>query len=135
MNITTILDLITARETATSQATTQIREQIAQLTARLAQLDRELADLATTRTTLRTITTTEFTTDDPTIASAPYQQILTVLTTTATAMRARDICVALEVDPTPKQVESTRAKLKRMAGRGVLTETEPGMFTLAPKQA
>jgi hypothetical protein len=56
-----------------------------------------LADLATTRTTLRGLTAAEFTADDPTIASAPYQQILAILDTTATGMRAEDICIALGV--------------------------------------
>ena len=71
MNITTILDLIAEREAAASQSARHLREQIAQLTADLAQVDRELADLATTRTTLRAIAAAEFTTDDPKIASAP----------------------------------------------------------------
>jgi hypothetical protein len=134
MHLTAILDLIAAREAAATEAAQRLREQITQLTADLAQVDRQLGDLATTRTTLRTLATAEFTTDDPTIASAPYQQILAVLATAATAMRARDICVTLGVDLTPKHVEGARAKLKRMVGRGVLTETEPGMFAIAPKK-
>jgi hypothetical protein len=106
----------------------------ASLTAELAQIERELADLATTRTTLRGLTAAEFTADDPTIASAPYQQILAILDTTATGMRAEDICIALGVEPSPKHVEGARAKLKRMVNRQILTEDEPGVFTLAPKR-
>ncbi|MEV0398373.1 hypothetical protein AB0I07_35465, partial [Polymorphospora rubra] len=71
---------------------------------------------------------------DPTIASAPYQQILTVLATTTTGMRAKDICIALGVEPLPKHVESARAKLKRMVNRKILTEAEPGIFTLTEKR-
>ncbi|MFI6823464.1 hypothetical protein ACIBJE_21280 [Micromonospora sp. NPDC050187] len=104
------------------------------LTAELARVDTELADLATTRTTLRTLAAAKFTADDPTIASAPYQQILEALATTPTGMRAKAICLALGVEPSPKHVESTRAKLKRMVNRRILTEDEPGIFTLAQKR-
>ncbi|WP_018255561.1 hypothetical protein [Salinispora mooreana] len=49
-------------------------------------------------------------------------------------MRAKGICLALDVEPSPKNVEGTRAKLKHMVNRHVLTENEPGVFTLAPNQ-
>lgn len=133
MNVTTILDLITEREAAAGQTAALLREQITTLTAQLAQIDSELADLATTRTMLRTLAATEFTAEDPTVASAPYQQILQVLGAAPTGMRAKDICLALDVEPSPKHVEGARAKLKRMVSRGILTEDQPGIFTLNPK--
>lgn len=49
-------------------------------------------------------------------------------------MRAKGICLALGVEPSPKHVEGTRAKLKRMLNRQILTEDEPGVFTLAEKR-
>lgn len=134
MNLSVILDLITARETTAGQTAGRLREQITALTADLARVEGELADLKVTRTTLRALTAAEFTADDPTIASAPYQQILDVLTTAPTGMRAKAICIALNVEPSPNHVESTRAKLKRMVHRNVLTEDEPGVFTLTPKR-
>ena len=134
MNLPTLLDLIAEREATAGQAADRLREQITTLTSELARIDGELADLATTRTTLRTLAAAEFTADDPTIASAPYQQILAVLGTAPTGMRAKDICLALGVEPSPKHVEGTRAKLKRMVNRQILTEDEPGVFTLAPKR-
>lgn len=134
MNLAVILDLITARETTAGQTADRLREQITALTADLARVEGELADLKVTRTTLRTLTAAEFTAADPTIASAPYQQILDVLTTAPAGMRAKAICVALDVEPSPKHVESTRAKLKRMVNRNVLTEDEPGVFTLTSKR-
>ncbi|MEO3928420.1 hypothetical protein ABGB07_31800 [Micromonosporaceae bacterium B7E4] len=134
MNLPTILDLIAEREATASQTANRLGEQITTLTAELAQIERELADLATTRPTLRGLTAAEFTADDPTIASAPYQRILTVLDTTATGMRAKDICIALGVEPSPKHVEGAHAKLKRMVNRQILTEDKPGVFTLAPKR-
>jgi hypothetical protein len=42
-------------------------------------------------------------------------------------------CLAVGVDPAPKHVEGARARLKRMVSRGILTENEPGIFTLIPK--
>lgn len=134
MNLPTVLDLIADRETTARRDADRLREQITELTGELARIDSELADLATTRTTLRTLAAAEFTADDPTITSAPYQQILHILGTAPTGMRAKGICLALGVEPSPKHVEGTRAKLKRMVNRQVLTEDEPGIFTLAQKR-
>lgn len=134
MNITTILDLIAEREAAAGQAADRLRQQITTHTAELARIDSELADLATTRTTLQALTAAEFTAEDPTIASAPYQQTRAVLGTTATGMRAKDICIAVGVEPSPKHVEGTRARLKRLVNRQILTEAEPGIFALAAKR-
>ena len=50
----------------------------------------------------------QFTGEDPTIASAPYQQILAVLAANPAGMRAKDICLAVSVDPVPKHVEGAR---------------------------
>ncbi|GLW36059.1 hypothetical protein [Actinoplanes regularis] len=134
MHLTTILDLIAERETTAGHAADRLREQITALTAELARLDGQLADLATTRTTLKALATDQFTDEDPTIASAPYQQILAAFAANPAGMRAKDICIAVGVDPVPKHVEGTRARLKRMVSRAVLTENEPGIFALAPKQ-
>jgi hypothetical protein len=43
----------------------------------------------------------------------------------------------LDAGTEPKHREGMRQRLKRLAGRGILTETEPGLFTLtrpAPQQ-
>ncbi|WP_431911860.1 hypothetical protein [Micromonospora carbonacea] len=105
MNLSTVLDLITDRETTTRQHADRLREQITTLTAELAHIVGELANLATIRATLRTLAAVEFTADDPTIASAPYQQILHILATAPAGMRAKSICLALGVEPLPKHVE------------------------------
>lgn len=133
MHLDTILGLITERETAARRNADQIRAQITTLTSELTRIDAELADLATTRSTLRALAAAEFTADDPTVISSAYQQILAVLGASGAAMRAKDICLALDIEPLPKHVEGTRAKLKRMVSRHVLIENEPGMFALAPK--
>jgi hypothetical protein len=134
VNLPTLLDLIAEREATARQAADRLREQITTLTTELTRVEGELADLKITRTTLRALAAAEFTAEDPTIASAPYQQILEVLATAPTGMRAKGICLALGVEPLPKHVEGARAKLKRMVTRQVLTEDEPGVFTLAPKR-
>jgi hypothetical protein len=133
VNHTSILDLITEREAVAGAAATRLREQIAALSEQLAAAETELADLATTRATLLRITSG---TDDPppadaTVASTAYQQILAVFATIEGGQRAKDICRALGVQVTANHTESLRAKLKRLVARGVLTEPEPGLFTLA----
>lgn len=133
MHLDTTLGLITERETAARRDADQIRAQIAALTSELARVDAELADLVTTRHTLRTLAAAEFTADDPTLASSAYQQILAVLGASDAAMRAKDICLALDIEPLLNHVEGTRAKLKLLVSRNILIENKPGMFTLAPK--
>lgn len=134
MHLDTILGLITDREATGHRTADQLRAQITTLTSELTRIDAELADLATTRSILRALAAAEFTADDPTVISSAYQQILTVLGTSSTGMRAKDICLALNIEPLPKHVEGTRAKLKRLVSHNVLTENEPGIFTLAPKR-
>ena len=134
MHLDTILDRITERETTAAATADRLREQITLLTTELTRIDRELADLATTRTTLQQLSTTEFTADDPTVISSAYQQILTVLKAAPAGMRAKDICLALDIEPLPKHVEGARAKLKRLVNREIVTETQPGIFTLTQKR-
>jgi hypothetical protein len=42
---------------------------------------------------------------------------------------ARDLCQTPDTGLPPKQIEGMRAKLERLVSRGILTETEPGLFT------
>jgi hypothetical protein len=46
----------------------------------------------------------------------------------ARPLRARDLCLALDLPVLPKHVEGTRGKLKRLVGLGFLDESEPGLF-------
>jgi hypothetical protein len=131
VHLDTLLGLIDERE---STAAARLREQITLFTCELTRIDRELADLATTRTMLRELAATEFTADDPTVISAAYQQILAVLGTASAGMRAKDVCLALGIEPLPKHVEGARAKLKRLVTRELVAEDQPGIFTLIPKR-
>jgi hypothetical protein len=134
VHLDTILGLLDDREATGRRTADPIRTQIATLTSELDHINAELAALATTRSTLRALAATEFTADDPTVISSAYQQILSVLGTSATGMRAKDICRALDIEPLHKNVEGTRAKLKRLVNRKLVTESETGIFTLAPKR-
>jgi hypothetical protein len=41
---------------------------------------------------------------------------------------AVNLCLALDLPIVPKNTESIRSKLKRLVSRGILIETEPGLF-------
>ena len=49
-------------------------------------------------------------------------------------LRAKDVCQALGIGTEPKDTEGIRAKLKRLVNRQILTETQPGLFTLNPNR-
>ncbi len=44
-------------------------------------------------------------------------------------MRARDLRLGLDLPLTRTAIENIRSKLKRLVGKGILVETEPGLFT------
>lgn len=135
MNTTTLLDLIAAREAAASAARDDLREQQAKLAAETAAIECELADLATTRRTLTKILENEVTASEPAVISEPYQQIIAAFTGDRGALRAKDVCQALGIGTEPKDTEGIRAKLKRLVNRQILTESQPGLFTLTEKRA
>jgi hypothetical protein len=134
MNTSTILDLIAAREAATSATRDDLREQMTRLASELAAIECELSDLATTRQTLTKVLQGEVASPEPAVISEPYQQILAVFTSDSPGLRAKDVCLALGIGTEPKDTEGIRAKLKRLVNRQVLTETQPGLFTLTEKR-
>lgn len=114
----------------TAQAET-MREQITQLTARLDELGRAAGEVQVTRKTLL-----ELPDPGPPAPPAPtlpdhpaYQQIMAVFTAADHPLRARQVCEAMDVAVAPNNINNVRLKLKRLANRGILTETEPGLFT------
>jgi hypothetical protein len=135
MTSPSVLELIAQREAAASVTAGRLREQIATLTDQLTAAETELAELAVTRNTLLRLTgqpDPSTTPADATTASPAYQQILAVFSTATGGMRAKEICRALGAGTTANDTESLRAKLKRLVARQILTEPEPGMFTLVP---
>jgi hypothetical protein len=131
---TWLLDRIDAREKALSGHIEQIPTQIEELTARLRDLDQDLDHLRITRKTLLVVLARE---PDPASPPPPapavpdhpaYRQILTLMADTGQPSRARDLCLALDLPLARKNIENTRAKLKRLVNLGILVEIEPGLF-------
>ncbi|MET7729345.1 hypothetical protein, partial [Streptomyces mirabilis] len=102
--------------------------------ARLNQVERDLEHIRITQQTATTLADGL----DPDATSRPeppglpehphYPQILAVFDEKKQPLRARDLCEVLDLGFLPKNVEGVRSKLKRLAARGILTETEPGLF-------
>jgi hypothetical protein len=63
--------------------------------------------------------------DDPV-----YQHVVTALADAAKSLRAKDLCHALDQGLEPKNIGGMRSRLKRLVARGLIAETEPGLFGL-----
>jgi len=131
-----LLDRIDAREQALAREAGDVQARIDELTAQLGELSQAISDLQVTRKTLLALAGE----DDAQPAAEPAgpapappdhpasQQILPAFADLQRPLRARDLCLALDLPVLPKNTESIRSKLKRLASRGILTETEPGLF-------
>ena len=128
-----LLDKIDAREQALTREAGQARALIDDLTAKLRELDEAIGHLRITRKTLLSLASepaAEPAGPPPVLPGHPaYQQILTVFADAGRPMRARDLCQAMDLPIVPKNTENIRIKLKRLVSRGILVETEPGLFT------
>ncbi|MFD5411820.1 hypothetical protein [Streptomyces nojiriensis] len=114
----------------TAQAET-MREQVAQLTAQLDEIGRAAEKVSITRKTLLGLRD-----PGPPALPAPklpdhpaYQQITAVFSAADHPLRARQVCEAMDLAVAPNNINNVRLKLKRLAYRGILTETESGLFT------
>jgi hypothetical protein len=109
----------------------ELAEQVAELAARLREADAEREALATTAKTVRAMAA-DLDLEQPPAPVLPdgaaYQQIMDVFEHERRPLRARDLCIALDLPVLPKHVEGTRAKLKRLVSLGFLDENEPGLF-------
>jgi hypothetical protein len=131
-----LLDKIDAREQALTREAGQVQAQVDELTARLRELGEAISDLQVTRKTLLSLAGH----DDGQAAAEPAglppalpdhpacQQILDAFADLRRPLRARDLCQALDLPIVAKNTENIRSKLKRLASRGILIETEPGLF-------
>ncbi|WP_030980824.1 hypothetical protein [Streptomyces sp. NRRL S-1824] len=72
---------------------------------------------------------------DATVTSPAYRRIAAVFAERSGPLRCKEVCAGLGEEATASRVESMRSKLKRLVERGVLLETEPGLFTLAGTDA
>lgn len=147
------MEALDAKEAAAHARAVQLRKEIEDLTQALADAESLLSRLVITRETV-----SEVLADGPraagvvahpapadlaaaliaaeavgdlTVTSPVYQQILAVFATAAAPLRCKDVCRELGMDTEARHVEGMRSRLKRLAERGLLTEAEPGLFTLA----
>ncbi|MEO3807247.1 hypothetical protein [Nonomuraea sp. B1E8] len=129
-----LLDRIDAREHALTGQIEQTQAEIDTLTARLSELSEQVEHLRISRKTLISLAEEDPARTKPLAPPAvpdhpAYQQILTVFGEPGSSLRARDVAMALDLPLTRNDIQNLRAKLKRLASRGILVETEPGLFT------
>ena len=132
-----LLDKIEAREQALAREAGEVQAAIDELTARLREVNEAISDLQVTRKTLISLAghdddqpAAEPAGPSPPLPDHPAcQQILDAFADLQRPLRARDLCLALDLPILPKNTESIRSKLKRLVSLGILTETEPGLFT------
>ncbi|WP_328929957.1 hypothetical protein OG429_38885 [Streptomyces sp. NBC_00190] len=131
MNIQPLLDALGIQEDAARALADDLRTQTAALQARLREAETHLEHLAITRKTVTAladrIPVQAGSTGLP--EHTDYPRILAVFNEAAGPLRARDVCEALYHESLPKNIEGTRAKLKRLVKLDVLTEADTGNFT------
>ncbi len=116
----------------------ELAEQVAELAARLREMEAEREALQVTAKTVRAMAAGLDLEQPPAPVlpdGAAYQQIMAVFDHERRPLRARDLCLALDLPVMPKHVEGNRAKLKRLVSLGFLDETEPGLFAWPRPQA
>ncbi|MFE7332281.1 hypothetical protein ACFU8W_46980 [Streptomyces sp. NPDC057565] len=126
-----VLARLEEREREITAQAEETRERITQLTAQLDELGRAAEEVRITRKTLL-----ELPDPQPPAPPAPklpdhpaYQQIMAVFTAADHPLRARQVCEAMDLAVAPNNINNVRLKLKRLADRGILTETEQGLFS------
>lgn len=127
-----LLDRIDAREHSLTCQIKQTQAEIDTLAARMSELSEAIEHLRISRKTLISLAD-----EDPAPAEPPptvpdhpaYQQILAAFDEAGGSLRARDLALAMGLPLSQNNIQNVRAKLKRLASRGILIETEPGLFT------
>ena len=126
-----VLARLEEREREIAAQADAAKERIAELSAQLEEFHRTAEEIRITRKTLLEL-------PEPVPPAPPppklpdhpaYQQIMAVFTAADHPLRARQVCEAMDVAVAPNNINNVRLKLKRLAGRGILAETEPGLFT------
>jgi PleD family two-component response regulator len=128
VTIQPLLDALDIQEHAAQALADDLRTQIEELQRRLQEAETRLEHLAITHKTVTALADRL-----PARTTPPehpdYPRILTIFNEATGPLRARDICEALGHEPLPKNIEGTRAKLKRLVKLDVLTEVDAGNFT------
>lgn len=68
---------------------------------------------------------------DMTVCSPVYRRILVAVAEAKAPVRSKEVCVAVGLSDAANHTEAMRGKLKKLVGRGLLVEAEPGRFALA----
>ncbi|MBT3160456.1 hypothetical protein KQH42_30095 [Streptomyces sp. CHA1] len=131
MNVKPLLDALGLQEDAARALADDLRTRIEELHGQLREVETHREHLAITRKTITTLADRiPAQADSPDLPEHPdYPRILAVFTPATGPLRARDVCEALDHEPLPKNIEGTRAKLKRLVKLGILTEIDTGSFT------
>ncbi|MFH0246176.1 hypothetical protein ACGRHY_29170 [Streptomyces sp. HK10] len=128
MNLRPLLDALDLQEDAARALADDLRGQIGELQGRLREAETHLEHLAITRKTVTGLAD-RLPAGPPDLPEHPdYPRILAVFHEATGPLRARDVCEALDHELLPKNVEGTRAKLKRLVKLGILTEIDAGSF-------
>ncbi|NJP98476.1 hypothetical protein HCN51_55195 [Nonomuraea sp. FMUSA5-5] len=125
------LERLAERQAAAQAEADDLLAQIDELTQRLSTAEQLLSRLRVTRETILEMTgdSGETTTGTPTL-SPVSRQILAVMEQAPDGLRVKNLCRLLNTEADHPHTEGLRANLKRMVARGVLTEPQPGLFTL-----
>ncbi|MFE0516787.1 hypothetical protein [Streptomyces sp. NPDC058964] len=128
MNIRLLLQALDLQEDAARALADDLRAQIDALQTRLREAETHLEHLAITRKTVTGLADRL----PPSLPELPehpdYPRILAVFNEATGPLRAKDACQALGHEVLPKNVEGTRAKLKRLVNLSILTEADTGNF-------
>jgi uncharacterized coiled-coil protein SlyX len=134
---TELLEYLAERERHVRGHLDRLHAQIAELSDQVTDAQRLLERLQLTRQTLL-----EVTGQDPEGAVPTARRRYPPPTRTSwpswpesTADCAPEVCGALGLGDEPRNVENMRAKLKRLVGRDLLTEPEPGLFRASHRES
>jgi hypothetical protein len=134
LTVPALIDKLTVRQAAAEAQIAHLREQVAKLADALAVAERERDRWVGARETILALAAEEHP-DPVALTRAPvtpaYQQIIAAFTSAATPLRAKEACHMLGTGADSRHVEALRPKLKKLVARGILTEPEAGLFTLA----
>jgi hypothetical protein len=129
VNVQPLLDALNLQEDAARALADDLRAQISQLQTRLREAEIHLEHLVITRKTVTGLVD-RLPASPPELPEHPdYPRILAVFNGATGPLRAKDVCEALGHAQLPKNVEGTRAKLKRLVKLDILTEVDAGIFT------
>ncbi|POX58595.1 hypothetical protein C3492_36640 [Streptomyces sp. Ru62] len=128
MNIRPLLDALDLQEDAARALADDLRAQIDTLQTRLREAETHIEHLAITRKTVTGLSD-RLPVSAPELPEHPdHPRILAVFNEATGPLRARDVCQILGHELLPKNIEGTRAKLKRLVKLATLTENDTGNF-------